>query len=389
LLCGVIEYGNNQKYLLDFDDYNKFIGFNKKFGFITDKDEYPSYCHNYKRFTLLEFIYTIKHDDKVCYIFKNKNRFDLRKTNVDVQHVYQPVVGKQYNILEYIPGHFYTHGKEANVMKNPLWRIKEDENEYLLMHCETNTICKLCPISYQKILDFEKNRCNSKKITFYKHSNGYISCHRDNLYIHQIITGCYGNGKGTKTISVDHIDHDPLNNTYYNLRVATRETQEQNSKGIIPGTKRARKTSAQDLPDGITENMLSKYVTYNKECYNKKNNSFREFFRVEKHPKLPKGACSTKSIKVSILDKLAEANKIVADLENDIYPNKKESDLPKYVRQINVRDKTHLIYDRKLQDGSRQNTKMVLPEEYSLEEQLTIFDKKIFAKYDYHIETSN
>lgn len=49
----------------------------------------------------------------------------------------------------------------------------------------------------------------------------YILSHFETsgLHIHQIITGCYGNGKGTKTISVDHIDQDPLNNTWENLRI--------------------------------------------------------------------------------------------------------------------------------------------------------------------------
>ena len=53
-------------------------------------------------------------------------------------------------------------------------------------------------------------------------------------------------------------------------------------------TELARKTSAQPLPEEINENMIKKYVTYNKECYNKEKNMYRDFFRVEKHPKLDK-----------------------------------------------------------------------------------------------------
>jgi hypothetical protein len=90
----------------------------------------------------------------------------------------------------------------------------------------------------------------------------------NNLYIHQIITGCYGNGKGTKNISVDHIDQDPLNNSLENLRIATREEQEKNSKGIKEGTKRER-SSKKDLPDGISYEMFKKYVYYNREFYDK------------------------------------------------------------------------------------------------------------------------
>ena len=61
----------------------------------------------------------------------------------------------------------------TNKMKNPLWKIKEENNEYLMMYCETDTICKLCPVSYQKILDFEKDKNDDKKLTFFKNATNY------------------------------------------------------------------------------------------------------------------------------------------------------------------------------------------------------------------------
>ena len=195
----------------------------------------------------------------------------------------------------------------------------------------------------------------------------------------------YWNGKGTKNKSVDHIDQDPLNNTYDNLRIVSEEVQRQNSKGIKEGTKRARKTSAQPLPEEINEDMIKKYVTYNKECYNKEKNLYREFFRVEKHPKLDKELSSSKSEKLSILEKLAQANKIVDDLENDIYPIVEEKVLPTFVSNRDYRGKPHLTFDRKSPDGIRQNLRMVLPQEYELEEQLAIFREKIKLKYDFDV----
>jgi hypothetical protein len=262
-----------------------------------------------------------------------------------------------------------------------MWKIAEGLNEYLLMYCETNTIVKLCSESYQKIIDYEIQQNNGKKLTFFCHSNGYISC-SVGLYIHQIITGCYGNGKGTKNISVDHIDQDPLNNSLENLRIATREEQEQNSKGIKEGTKRER-SSKKKLPDGISYEMFKKYVYYNREFYDKEKTKEREFFRVE-HPKLDKPWTTSKSEKVSIQEKLQKANKVVDDLENDIYPEKNAPLLPKYISLIVARDKPHLVFEKRI-NGKRLNVKMVLPEEYDLEEQLIILNEKIKEKYEENI----
>jgi hypothetical protein len=224
-------------------------------------------------------------------------------------------IGKE--ILEYDEGHCNNLGKDANIMKNPLWRFEKEDKEIIIMYCEKRTLCILCPISYKKLLNYEKEQNEGKKITFFKANNGYI-CSSIKLYIHQIITDCYGNGKGTKQISVDHIDRDPLNNTMENLRIATRKEQEENTKGIMKGSTRARKKSAKPLPEGITKEMMRKYVCYYHEWLNPEQTRFREYFKIEKHPKLDKIWIGTKSINISIHEKLAQANIVVDDLENNI-----------------------------------------------------------------------
>lgn len=380
-MCGTIEY-NNKTYLVDFKDKDRIINFNKMFVFVNDNDLYPSYSCNYKRFTYLDFIFSYN-QESVYYVFKNKNPHDLRRNNVQIFHYYHKNIIEKYDIIEYIAGHYLNMGHDANVMKNPMWKIKENDTEYLLMYCEKDTICKLCVESYKKILQFEFEFNNDKKLTWYKTSNGYIQTHTSKhkcYHIHQIITGCYGNGKGTKTISVDHIDQDPLNNTWNNLRIATRKEQEQNSKGIKPGTKRERKSSAKGLPEGITQEMLKKYVVYYQEWLNTEHTKQREFFKVEKHPKLDKIWIGTKSNKISIQEKLAQANKVITDLENDIYPEKTEHILPKYVSIIVSRNKPHLVFEKRLED-KRLNIKMVLPDEYDLHHQLCILNEKIKEKY--------
>lgn len=374
--CGVIEY-NKKTYLLDINDKDRIINFEKPFVFINEYDDYPSYSCNYKRFCYLDFLFNYN-KDSVFYVFANKNKYDLRKSNVQIFYSHHEEIIKKYTVIDYIQGHYLKMGQDANVMKNPLWKIINKGKEYLIMFCEKDSICTLCKESYQKILDYEINNNKGKKITFFITANGYVSSSL-NLYIHQIIMNCYGNGKGTLNISVDHIDQDPLNNTLENLRIATRKEQEQNSKGIKPDTKRER-SSKKELPEGLCYEMLKKYVYYNREFYDKEKTKEREFFRVE-HPKLDKPWCTSKSCKVSLQEKLLEANKVVDDLENDVYPEKEENILPKYVSLIIFRDKPHLVFEKRVND-KRLNLKMVLPKNYDLLDQLEVLNEKIKLKYE-------
>ena len=79
--------------------------------------------------------------------------------------------------------------------------------------------------------------------------------------------------------------------------------------------KRNRKHSAQTLPIGLEHHMMKKYVVYYREWIDRSHTKEREYFKIEKHPDLPKSWTSSKSCKVKVSDKLAEANKIVDDLE--------------------------------------------------------------------------
>ena len=83
---------------------------------------------------------------------------------------------------------------------------------------------------------------------------------------------------------------------------------------------------------------------------------------------------------MSIEDKLFQANKVVDDLENNIYPEKEELNLPKYVSLVFTREKPHLVFEKRA-DGNRLGLKMVLPTEYDLQEQISVLNEKICLKY--------
>lgn len=288
-------------------------------------------------------------------------------------------------ILETIDGHVKLRGRTAGAMKNTIYKVLEGDKEVFHMCVGDDNRCILCKDSYQKVLDYEKEKNDNNKLTF-SMVNDYVGCktmYNKSLYIHQIIMDCYKNGKGTMNVSVDHIDRNPLNNTMANLRIATRDMQQQNSHGQIPGTKRARNSGAQDLPEGLEQNMIPKHVTYMKSVYNAEKGLTREYFRIENHPNMAKSYDGSKSNKVPILDKLKEITKIVNELDKGILPQSQKdiAGLPQYVRFIEKEDKRWLLYERRTENG-RHSLKIRLPTEYDLNEQIDLLLARVSEKYD-------
>ncbi len=321
---------------LTLDEYEKLNKYNEEikynltwFHSIRNKDVSPQSAimsiHNKNNIFINSIINTFNKKKSIIYIKENEINTEINTTNDntndntnDIFNNLHKIIENEYKIIKVIKGHIKSRGIKANIECNRIWIVKNKENKELyLMGCENDYIIKLCEKSYKIILEYEKTI--NKKITWHIHTNGYIQGRiSDNylLYIHQVITGCYGNGKGTMNISVDHIDRDPLNNCFDNLCVATREEQEINTK-TSDGERRARSKSAKPLPDGITNDMMRKYVVYYKECYNKDKQLYREFFKIEKHPKLEKPWIGCKSNKISILDKLQQANNKINELDNN------------------------------------------------------------------------
>lgn len=220
--------------------------------------------------------------------------FELRK-------VVEPYKG------EFISGHICVSGRDSGKEKNMMLYI---DNIYYVL-CSKNKIFMIDYTSLEIIKKYDD--IHNIISTYSVNIHNYVVNSSTKLYIHQIIMNYYGNGKGTLNLSIDHIDRNPLNNCYSNLRVVDRKTQEENSKGIMDGTKRARKKSACELPNGLTQEMLPKYVVYYKEQL--KNGKFRDYFKIEKHPKSDKIIIGKKAMSISIFDKLELIKSKLNELE--------------------------------------------------------------------------
>ena len=149
--------------------------------------------------------------------------------------------------------------------------------------------------------------------------------HNDYTYLHEYVLVLNNISKPDdgREYSVDHINHDTLDNRVENLRWATQTEQNINTD------KRSRKYNARELPKGILEEYMPKFVNYNKEVYDKVNNKTREFFRIEKHPTIPNWSTS-KSDKYTALEKLAQ-----------VYEHL-NMQLPKQIRHVRVPDTNEL-----------------------------------------------
>jgi hypothetical protein len=113
--------------------------------------------------------------------------------------------------------------------------------------------------------------------------------------------------------TVDHINRDKLDNRRENLRFANMSEQNSNRD------KQARQKNACPLPEGIEQKDLPKYVCYHKRCYDTENNSWREFFTIDKrHPKLDKSWESSKSNIVSNKEKLEQVKLKLKHLNGEI-----------------------------------------------------------------------
>jgi hypothetical protein len=185
-----------------------------------------------------------------------------------------------YEIISRIPGKIIQG--DPVIEANWGYRVKDSSNnELILLHCKPNVFT---------IVDTDKldtiRNVFGKNPTWYLMATGYVGTHatindkKTMITMHQFLMNYFGNGKGQH--SIDHINRNKLDNRMSNLRITSQSEQNKNRDKV------SRKYNARELPDGLRQSDLPKYVVY----YNEKiypitetnKDKRREFFRVEKHP---------------------------------------------------------------------------------------------------------
>ncbi len=360
--------------------------------FYFDENDKLWYYKNYKKnIRIIDIFYP---DKRILNVeFKNNDVNDYLPENLiiklDPKHENNFIEPLNCEIIDEGTPVLIKEGMCAGEYRNMYWKIKDNENnKYYIMHIKDNLYTKISKRDIKKVLTFSAstNKTNFRP-TWRLFQNGYVCCTINNgvkqkvYYLHQLIMDVHDEDLTNLEKTVDHINQDKLDNRRKNLRLVNMSVQNSN-RG-----KPERRVDACELPDGVEQTDLPKYVVYRKEILNKETNRYREYFYICNHPKLEKRWETTKSMNVSLAEKLKLAKLKLQEIEGVITEKQyqkesgedKKIDLPPYIRLGNCRDKLHFIFE-KHEDDIRLNYKMVL-KSTDLQNELNNFIDEVNTKY--------
>ena len=335
----------------------------------------------YKSKTLIELLFNIIDYKKI--IFKNNDNDDYRFNNLEIILNKPKQIKPPENviILENGTSKLVNSGAHYGEERNMYWKVKDNENkEYYIMHTYEDIYTKISLEDINKILNLNGIRPTWGISNSYIKTNIKVNGHPKVIYLHQYILDVHFEDNSAYDKTVDHINRDKLDNRRENLRFANMNEQNLNKD------KQKRQVNACPLPECIQQKDLPKYVTYNKRCYDKEKDSWREFFQIENHPKLDGVFASSKSNKIPIKDKLNEVllkleeiNGNISEEEYKVLSEEAEYTLPKgFSCKIDKRtNKYILVCDQR---NPSINLKMTLTSN-NLHQMLDQFIDQINEKY--------
>jgi hypothetical protein len=338
------------------------------------------YYKNYKStIKLFDLLYPNNKQSKK--IFLNNDINDYRVKNIKILNEYSDLFPEPKNckILEFGSPYNIQDGRYSGQYRNMYWKVLDNKNLiYYLVHIKDDIYTKISCDDITKIFCIENNRpC------WYLQQNGYISTCINKIhkiyYLHQVVMNLHMEDLSSYQRTVDHINRDKLDNRKENLRITNMSEQNTNRD------KSERRCDAIDLPDGIVQKELPKYIVYRKEIMDKETDKFREYFYICNHPNCLRWE-SSKSSKYSNYEKLQQTIKKLkelneessSDLESDSDEEEKIK-MPKYISYTTFRGLPYLIFDKRHND-KRYNLKMIVKPN-NLKSELNLFIEKINNKY--------
>jgi hypothetical protein len=278
-------------YLVDFDKLDNLSSLSFNYSIINDH-----YINN-DNLTLVEKIYNINLKTHSI-IYKNKNEYDLRYDMILIKYKPIPIINitiinKPITIGNNI--YYEIH----NDIKNDIYWVINIGDKFILIDTIISNLLLKSIYKYQ-IWKINNNIVSTKQLSSINNKLVY-----NEINMHAFIYCFYSNIKYDNDINISKFSNS-LDINIINYR--------QNNINYI--IKKNRKFNAKKLPIELGNIQLPKYIVYYNEN-NKQNNTEKQYFKIENHPKLLKPWISTTKNNIPIIDKYNQTIQKLHDLINE------------------------------------------------------------------------